>query len=118
MIVGLAQSLALVPGVSRSGITIMTGLVCGYGRESAARFSFLLAMPITAGACILKLRHLTAQDLTPEFIVGVTAAFVAGYASIGGLIKFLQKKSYGVFAVYRVAVGILILSLFLLGFRK
>jgi undecaprenyl-diphosphatase len=106
LIIGISQGFAVIPGVSRAGITISTALVSGFNREAAARFSFYLSMPIIAGACILKLRHLTSADLTPEFLVGILAAGVSGYLAIGALIKFLQKKSYGVFASYRAVMAI------------
>ncbi len=118
LLIGFAQGFALVPGVSRAGVTIMVGLLCGLDRESAAKFSFWLAMPITAGACLLKLRHLHGADLTPEFLVGVGAAAVFGFLSIGGLIRFLQKRSYGVFAFYRVVVGIAVIALIALKIKN
>ncbi|MDZ4676512.1 MAG: undecaprenyl-diphosphatase UppP [Oligoflexia bacterium] len=108
VIIGISQGLALFPGISRSGITITTGLLRGLDRGAAARFSFMLSMPITAGACILKLRHLTAADFTNSFIVGVIVAAIFGYLAIGGLIRFLQTRSYGVFAVYRVVLALII----------
>lgn len=114
VIIGTAQAIALFPGVSRSGITILTGLFLGLNRPTAAKFSFLLAMPITFGACVLKLRYLTSADLTPSFCAGVLSSAIFGYLAIDGLIKFLQRRSYGVFAVYRVAVGILVVLLVIL----
>lgn len=104
--IGLSQGLAVIPGISRAGITISTALVKGMHREAAARFSFFLSMPIIAGACILKLRHLTGADLTTPFLLGILAAAVSGYLAIGGLIRFLQQKSYGVFAAYRIVMAI------------
>jgi undecaprenyl-diphosphatase len=117
LLVGIAQGLAVVPGVSRSGITITTARLLGIDRQSAARFSFFLAMPITLGACVLKLRHLTAADLTPSFIIGVTTAAITGYMAIAGMLRYLQTRSYGVFAVYRFCVAALVFVVYLTGFR-
>lgn len=108
LMIGVAQGFALIPGVSRSGVTITMGRAFGFDRESAARFSFLLCMPIIAGACILKLRHLGMNDYTPQFITGILASAVSGYFVIGGLLKFLRTRSYAVFAIYRVAFGIFV----------
>lgn len=118
MLIGIAQGLAVVPGFSRAGVTITMALLEGYDRQSAAKFSFFLSMPIIAGACILKLHHLHLADLTGPFVVGVTAAAIAGYISIGALMKLLQKSSYKLFAGYRVAVGIMIWILFLTGIKN
>lgn len=113
LLIGLAQGIAVIPGVSRSGSTISAALALGLTRESAARFSFLLSLPITAGACLLKLRHLTMADLTPEFFTGILTSFIFGYLAIGGLIRFLQTRSYGVFAIYRWILGLLVIVLYL-----
>ncbi len=114
--IGLGQGMAVIPGISRSGITIAIGMLQNFNRVSAARFSFFLSMPIIAGACLLKLRHLTLVDLTPIFISGVLAAAISGYAAIGGLMRFVQTRSYGIFAIYRVLIGVSIFLLIL--FRR
>ena len=106
LLIGVAQGFAIIPGFSRSGVTISTALAQGYRREDAARFSFFLSMPLIAGACVLKLRHLTGADLTPTFLGGVFAAAASGYIAIGALIKYLQTRTYGVFAIYRVLAGV------------
>jgi undecaprenyl-diphosphatase len=113
--VGVAQGLAVIPGISRSGVTISTALAQGFDRQSSARFSFFLSMPIIAGACVLKLRHLTGADLTPAFLLGVAVAAVSGYLSIGILIRYLQKNSYGIFAIYRILVGLAVWALVFAG---
>lgn len=118
LLIGVAQGFALFPGVSRSGVTILTGLSRGLDRPSAAKFSFLLAMPITLGACVFKLRHLQGSDMTPVFLTGVIASTVFGYLAIDGLIKFLQKRSYGVFAAYRVLVGLVVAGIILLNIHR
>lgn len=107
--IGCSQALALLPGVSRSGATITTGLLLGLTRESAARFSFLLSAPIIAGAGLVKVRHLHAGDVDGPFLVGVLVAAVVGYFSIRFLLNYLQKGSFKVFAWYRVLLALIIL---------
>jgi undecaprenyl-diphosphatase len=106
---GAAQALALVPGVSRSGVTITCGRACGLARVSAARFSFLLAVPITFGAGLLKLRDLS-PDLPPLTIaIAVLSAAVTGFFAIRGLIRWVGRAGFEVFFLYRVALAVLIL---------
>jgi undecaprenyl-diphosphatase len=114
--VGLAQSLALMPGVSRSGITITTGRLLGLDRDSAARFSFLLLVPITFAAVVFKgLTDVILADLPSgmagPFVVGVLASLGSGLLAIVGLLDYVRRHSYDVFVVYRLvaAVGILLL---------
>jgi undecaprenyl-diphosphatase len=115
MNVGILQAFAVIPGVSRSGITITGGLFRNFTREAAARFSFLLSTPIIAGAALLKLRHVMKEGLPPGmatgFAVGMIVSAVVGYATIAWFIRFLQAKTLRVFIVYRILVGILILLL-------
>jgi undecaprenyl-diphosphatase len=112
IIVGLAQSLALIPGASRSGTTITAGLFLGMNRETAARFSFLLSIPAVLGSGLLELKHslgyITSDDAV-ALIIASAAAFISGYASIAFLLKFLRSKSTFVFVVYRIIVGICVL---------
>ncbi len=115
MIVGCAQALAVVPGVSRSGVTITAGLFRGLTREAAARFSFLLSAPIIAGAGLkkaLELRHsgVEASQQAP-MLLGFLASFAAGYLTIRFLLRYLQTHSLKVFIIYRVALGMIILFL-------
>ena len=106
--IGAAQALAVVPGVSRSGATISAALLLGYRREEAARFSFLLATPITAGAALLKARELLhAQPVTP-ILVGMVVALVAGLASIRLLLRYVRSGSYRPFVYYRWALAALV----------
>ena len=108
LLIGCAQALALVPGVSRSGATITMGLFLGYRREEAARFSFLLATPITFGAALLKVPHLfEAGDLGPV-LIGMVAAGVVGFLSIRVLLAYVRTRTYRPFVVYRLlfAVGV------------
>jgi undecaprenyl-diphosphatase len=109
LLVGLAQCLALLPGVSRSGITITAALLLGYNRESAARFSFLLSLPIVAGAGILKVGHLLkhgipAGELQP-MVIGVAASAIFGYLSVAFLLKMVQRHSLYPFVWYRLLAG-------------
>ncbi|MEW6410106.1 MAG: undecaprenyl-diphosphatase UppP, partial [Nitrospirota bacterium] len=109
--VALAQCLALIPGVSRSGITITAGLLKNYSREASARFSFLLATPIIAGAAAYKLRYLLSGipegDLIP-FIAGAVTSAITGYYSIGFLLKYLQEKPLNLFSYYRFLLAAII----------
>ena len=113
-LIGCAQALALVPGVSRSGVTITAGRALGLSRVSAARFSFLLATPITLGAGLLELRH--ASPLPPALIaIGVGTAAITGLLAIRGLIRWLGRAGFGVFFAYRAALALLILTLLVRG---
>ncbi|MBA2447485.1 MAG: undecaprenyl-diphosphatase UppP [Chloroflexi bacterium] len=115
LIVGCAQTLALVPGVSRSGITLTAGLLRGLDRPAAARFSFLLSAPITLAAAVYKLRVLFRAPPTGEeaivFVVGVATAAIVGALAIGFLLRYLQRSSTAIFVWYRVAAGVGILTL-------
>jgi undecaprenyl-diphosphatase len=115
-IIGLSQALALVPGVSRSGSTITAGLFVGLDRTSAARFSFLLAIPITAGACLKVLLSdgapSTANSSLAVLIAGIAASLISGLIAIRFLLLFLSKHSLRPFAVYRIILGLIVLFLF------
>ena len=102
---GLAQCVALVPGVSRSGITMTAGRAAGLSRVSAARFSFLLATPITAGALLLKLKDMPHDVPASTFAIGVVSAAVFGVLAIRFLLRMLRTTGFGVFFVYRVALA-------------
>jgi len=107
---GCAQALALVPGVSRSGITITAGRMSGLSRVAAARLSFLLATPITLGAVLLKLRHLP-HDVPPGTLaVGVVSSAVVGVVAIRGLLRWLQHAGFGVFFAYRAALALILFA--------
>ncbi len=114
-VIGLAQCLALIPGVSRSGITITAALFLGFNRETSARFSFLLSLPIVFGAAVLKVGHLLksgipAGEMTP-LLVGVASSAVFGYLSIVFLLKLVQRYSLYPFVWYRLAAGAVFLLL-------
>ena len=117
--VGFAQVLALIPGSSRSGSTIMGGLFSGLTRETAARFSFLLSIPAIAASGLLELReaiHKLPDGSYGALIVATIVSGVVGYASIWFLLRFLRTHSTGVFIVYRVIVGGLILAALAAGY--
>jgi len=111
LLIGLAQTLALLPGVSRSGITLVAGLAIGLRRDAAARFSFLLSVPAVAGAAVLEMHtvvHGAAGNLTP-LVVALAVAAVSGYASIAWLLRFLRTRATTPFVVYRIALGAFLL---------
>lgn len=110
MLIGLAQCLALIPGASRSGITITAALILGFSRETAARFSFLLSLPIVAGAALLKVGQLARQGI-PEgelqpLLIGVGVSAVFGYISVALLLKLVQRHSLYPFVWYRIIAGV------------
>jgi len=112
--IGVAQALALFPGISRSGITIAAGLFLGLEREAAARFSFLMATPIIAGAGIWKARELLGGGLVESsaapLVVGFVASAIAGLGAIAFLLAFLRRRSTGLFIAYRmVFAGLIVL---------
>lgn len=112
-LIGIAQAIALVPGVSRSGITIIAGLSQKLNRESAARFSFLLSIPIVFGAGVKKISDLVIQRSSDmDFLVlmfGFLSATLTGYFCIKYFLRFLQRYPLTIFAVYRVVFGVVIL---------
>lgn len=123
LLIGCAQAMALMPGVSRSGITLTAGLFAGFKRESAARFSFLLAMPITAGAGLLKLEHIIHHGGIPHneggaFAVGMLLSAVVGFVAIKYLLKYLQEHTLNVFVWYRLAFGAVVLGVYFLKLNR
>ena len=108
MLIGLAQALALVPGVSRSGATISMALLLGYRREDAARFSFLLATPITIGAAALKSRYLFEPGHGLQVVAGMVTAAVFGFASIRFLLAYVRTRDYLPFVYYRLLFAALV----------
>ena len=113
-LIGLAQACALIPGVSRSGATILMALLLGLQRPDAARFSFLLGVPAIAGAGLFEIRDAAAElgaGAWGPLIVGAGAAAVTGYAAIAWLLQYLRQHSLRRFGVYRIALGLLLLSL-------
>ena len=111
LLIGLAQVIALIPGVSRSGSTITTGRGLRFDRESAAEFSFLMSMPIIAAAIIVEgPKALHEGGLTNEIMSGVVASAISGWLAISILMRFVSRHSYGIFAFYRIALGIAVLA--------
>jgi undecaprenyl-diphosphatase len=114
IVIGVAQAFALIPGFSRSGITIVAGLMLGLQREAAARFSFLLATPITLGAAVWSFRNLFKGGVPSEMIApmlaGGAAAMVVGWLCIAFLLRYLRTRSLMPFVGYRVAIGLATLA--------
>lgn len=114
---GLGQALALIPGVSRSGATITTGLAMGFRRDVAARYSFLLAIPAVFASAALTAGDIASDDFVnwPATIVATLVAFVVGYFVIAGLMRYLQTRTFMPFVIYRIALGLLLLVLLATG---
>jgi undecaprenyl-diphosphatase len=112
-LIGLSQALAIIPGVSRSGITMSTGLILGLTRDATARFSFLLSTPIIFGAALVKLPHLIKHPemITGSFVTGMLVSCVTGALAIGFLLRYVQTRSFLPFVVYRFGLGIAVLAL-------
>lgn len=111
---GLAQAIALIPGVSRSGATIAMGRALGYRRESALRYSFLLAMPAVFGSGLYQLKKAIGDPESsvftmPETIMATVIAFAVGYAVIAWLMRYISTKSFTPFVIYRIALGVALL---------
>ena len=104
--IGLSQALAIIPGFSRSGTTILTARLMGLSKSAATKFTFLLSVPIIAGATILEVGNL---ELTIETFIGVFIAFVVGVLTIKFLLNYIKKHDFSVFAIYRVVFAIIIL---------
>jgi undecaprenyl-diphosphatase len=121
LVIGLAQVLALAPGVSRSGITLTAGLLLGLDRSAAARFSFLLSTPITLAAALFSLRKIVGPGSDSPglgvFLVGVVSAAIFGLRAVGFLRRYIQRNSLTVFVGYRIAIAALVLAVQALGAR-
>ena len=111
-LIGCAQALAIMPGVSRSGITITAALFLGLSRSASARISFLLSTPIIAGAALLEVTKLSASDFNAPLLWGFVSAFIGGLLVIGGLMRYIKTHSFDVFVYYRwlLAAAILIFT--------
>jgi undecaprenyl-diphosphatase len=122
VIIGVAQAVSLAPGTSRSGITISAGRYLGFGRDSAARISFLLLVPATAGAGVVKAYGAVVDGLpagvAAPMVVGFVAAAISGYLAIAGLLRLVRSHSYDGFVVYRLVVGAGVLILIATGVRS
>jgi len=116
--IGFVQCLAMIPGTSRSGSTIIGGLLFGLSRTAATEFSFFLAMPTMVGAAVYsgyKYRHLFQPDDLPVFALGFVTSFIFAMIAVRGLLKFIANHSYAAFAWYRIVFGMLILASWLFG---
>jgi undecaprenyl-diphosphatase len=113
VVVGVAQALALAPGVSRSGITLAAALFLGLTREAAARYFFLLGIPVTAGAGVFQLRHLLRDGIPADeraaFVLGVLSSLVVGILAIRFLLRYLRRHNLDVFVYYRIALAAFVL---------
>ena len=122
ILVGIAQAFALCPGVSRSGITMMTGMALRLDRESAARYSFLLSIPVIGGAAAYKALEIARSGLpagtTTPFAVGIASAAVSGFAAIWFVLAYLKRNNFNLFVIYRIVVGVAILILIVSGVRS
>ncbi len=114
IVIGISQALAIIPGVSRSGITIIGGLARNLKRDTAARFSFLLSAPLIAGAAVLESRHLDHAGVTGlPFAAGILTSAVFGFLAIKYLLRYVQTESYTVFVIYRILLAVLILFVYM-----
>jgi len=111
LFIGFLQALSIIPGVSRSGITMTAGRFRGLTRETAARFSFLLSTPIILGAGVAKINELSASDLNAAFITGIVSSAVVGFISIGFLLRYLTERSFVIFVWYRFIIGLAVIIL-------
>jgi undecaprenyl-diphosphatase len=111
-LIGLSQALAIIPGVSRSGITMTMALSLGMTRASAARFSFLLSAPIIFGAALVKVPKIIANPAMVDapFITGMVVSCIFGVASTGFLLRYVQSKTFLPFVIYRIALGLLVMG--------
>lgn len=111
-IVGIAQAVALFPGVSRSGVTATAGMFLGLSRKTAMRLSFLLATPAMIGAFLLTLKDFQTSTINFAFILAIFVSAVSGFLSIKFLLKFLEKHGFAGFAIYRLALAAIIIALY------
>ncbi len=113
ILIGISQALAIIPGVSRSGITMTTGLLMGVTRQGAARFSFLLSTPIILGAAVVKLPHVISNSsmINVNFTIGILVSGITGIASIGFLLRYIQTKDFLPFVWYRFVLGALVIMM-------
>jgi undecaprenyl-diphosphatase len=113
VLIGLAQALALIPGVSRSGATMSAGLLLGFDRAAAARYSFLLSVPAVVLSGLFQLKDIGGEGAAPAgpTAIATIGAFVSGYLSIAFLLKFLVTHTFDIFVAYRIGLGVLVLAL-------
>lgn len=121
LLVGAAQALALNPGTSRSGITMTAARQIGFDRDTAARISFLMSIPVIAGAVVLKVGRMVAEGipdgLLVPMIVGVVTSGISGWVAVWGTLRLIRTRTFTPFVVYRVALGVLVLVVVAAGWR-
>ncbi len=121
LMVGAAQALALNPGTSRSGITMTAARQLGFDRDAAARLSFLMSLPVIAGAVVLKLAKLAADGvpdgLGVPMIVGIVTSGISGWIAVWGTLRLIRTRSFAPFIVYRIALGVVVLTVVAAGWR-
>lgn len=111
LLIGIFQALAIMPGTSRSGITITAALLLGFKREDSAKISFFLAMPIIFGAGLIESLHFSPADINTAFIIGLLVSFISGWLSIKFLLSFLKNHSVNIFVIYRlILAGIILIA--------
>ena len=120
LLMGAGQAVALQPGVSRSGVTMTAGRFAGLGRDGAARFAFLMSLPITAGALVFKAVDVAGEGGIPDgfaapFAWGIVASGLTGWLAVWGMLRLIKTRSFAPFVVYRVVVGVGVLVLYGVG---
>lgn len=113
LFVGFCQAIAIIPGISRSGITITAALLSNFDRAASARFSFLLATPIIMGAGLKELPVLIKEGIDSYIIIGILIAFISGYIAIKYMLKYIENRSYNIFVTYRMLLALAIFLLFM-----
>jgi len=117
LLMGVGQAVALQPGVSRSGVTMTAGRLAGLGRDGAARFAFLMSLPITAGALLFKAADVAGEGGIPDgflapFLWGIVASGITGWLAVWGTLRLIRTRTFTPFVLYRVAVGVGVLVLY------
>ncbi len=115
ILIGISQAVALIPGVSRSGITMATGRFLGVTRESAARFTFLMSTPLIFATAVYKLKDVASVNISvAPFITAIVVSAIVGALSIKFLLDYLKRKGFGIFVVYRLILGVVVIAVYLL----
>jgi undecaprenyl-diphosphatase len=117
LLMGAGQAVALQPGVSRSGVTMTAGRLAGLGRDGAARFAFLMSLPITAGALVFKAVDVAGEGGVPDsfiapFAWGIVTSGITGWLAVWGTLRLIRTRTFDAFVIYRVVVGVGVLALF------
>ena len=117
LLMGVGQAIALQPGVSRSGVSMTFGRMAGLGRDGAARFAFLMSLPITAGALVFKWVDVSSEGGIPDgfvapFAWGIVASGITGWVAVWGTLKLVKTHSFTPFVIYRIGLGVLLLLVY------